>query len=38
MSPEDRQTLGTRLLYSSDGLLYVTADHYVTASSVGRWK
>ena len=29
---------GTRLLYSSDGLLYVTADHYKTVQSIGRWK
>lgn len=30
--------LGTRLLYSSDGLLYITTDHYKTATSVGTWK
>lgn len=29
---------GDRLLYSSDGLLYVTADHYKTAHPVGTWK
>ncbi|WP_214216004.1 ribonuclease domain-containing protein [Rosenbergiella epipactidis] len=29
---------GTRLLYSSDGLLYITTDHYKTATSVGTWK
>ncbi|CAB3749046.1 hemagglutinin repeat-containing protein [Paraburkholderia humisilvae] len=28
----------SRLLYSSDGLLYVTADHYKTAISIGLWK
>ncbi|EHP42653.1 guanine-specific ribonuclease N1 and T1 [Cupriavidus basilensis OR16] len=30
--------LGTRLLYSSDGLLYITADHYKTAVKIGVWK
>lgn len=29
---------GTRLLYSDDGLLYVTADHYGTAQYIGRYK
>ena len=29
---------GTRLLYSSDGLLYITTDHYKTATSIGKWK
>jgi Flp pilus assembly pilin Flp len=29
---------GTRLLYSDDGLLYVTFDHYETAEYIGRWK
>ncbi|WP_421171417.1 VENN motif pre-toxin domain-containing protein [Aeromonas dhakensis] len=29
---------GTRLLYSSDGLLYITTDHYNTATSIGKWK
>lgn len=29
---------GTRLLYSNDGLLYVTYDHYKTAFSIGAWK
>ncbi len=29
---------GTRLLYSSDGLLYVTSDHYKSVVSVGKWK
>ncbi|HEF0122193.1 TPA: hemagglutinin repeat-containing protein [Citrobacter youngae] len=29
---------GTRLLYSNDGLLYITTDHYETATSIGRWK
>lgn len=29
---------GTRLLYSSDGLLYITSDHYKTAVPIGNWK
>lgn len=29
---------GTRLLYSDDGLLYITTDHYRTATSIGTWK
>ncbi|MBI4997202.1 MAG: hypothetical protein HZC22_09955 [Rhodocyclales bacterium] len=29
---------GTRLLYSSDGLLYITTDHYKTATKIGTWK
>ncbi|MBK4717172.1 ribonuclease domain-containing protein, partial [Tenebrionibacter intestinalis] len=29
---------GTRLLYSDDGLLYITTDHYETATSIGKWK
>jgi hypothetical protein len=29
---------GTRLLYSTDGLLYVTTDHYITAHHIGKWK
>ncbi|RNM02887.1 ribonuclease [Dickeya undicola] len=29
---------GTRLLYSNDGLLYITTDHYETATSIGKWK
>ncbi len=28
----------SRLLYSSDGLLYVTPDHYKTMVPIGRWK
>jgi filamentous hemagglutinin len=28
----------SRLLYSSDGLLYVTSDHYQTMIPIGRWK
>ncbi|WP_252362866.1 ribonuclease domain-containing protein [Citrobacter sp. TBCS-15] len=28
---------GTRLLYSSDGLTYITSDHYDTAQELGRW-
>nr|WP_230850088.1 ribonuclease domain-containing protein [Ralstonia solanacearum] len=29
---------GTRLLYSSDGLLYITSDHYRSVVPVGRWR
>ncbi|MED7666586.1 guanine-specific ribonuclease N1 and T1 [Pseudomonas moraviensis subsp. stanleyae] len=29
---------GTRLLYSNDGLLYITSDHYETVSPIGKWK
>jgi RHS repeat-associated protein len=29
---------GTRLLYSNDGQLYVTPDHYNTVLPIGRWK
>ena len=29
---------GTRLLYSNDGLLYITTDHYKTTTSIGSWK
>lgn len=29
---------GTRLLYSDDGLLYVTTDHYKTVMHIGFWK
>ena len=29
---------GTRLLYSNDGLLYITHDHYKTAHFIGGWK
>ncbi|CNG45175.1 ribonuclease domain-containing protein [Yersinia frederiksenii] len=29
---------GTRLLYSNDGLLYITTDHYKTVAPVGTWK
>jgi hypothetical protein len=29
---------GTRLLYSNDGLLYVTPDHYESVHLIGRWK
>ncbi|MDU7839454.1 MAG: ribonuclease domain-containing protein [Pantoea sp.] len=29
---------GTRLLYSDDGLLYITTDHYETVTSIGKWK
>ncbi|TNH20989.1 hypothetical protein FHQ29_11040 [Testudinibacter sp. TR-2022] len=30
--------LGTRLLYSNDGLLYMTTDHYKTFKELGNWK
>ncbi|VUT03212.1 Ribonuclease [Klebsiella spallanzanii] len=36
MSRSNQQ--GTRILYSNDGLLYVTTDHYTTVTSIGRWK
>lgn len=29
---------GTRLVYSNDGLLYVTYDHYETVHAIGTWK
>ena len=29
---------GTRLLYSNDGLLYITTDHYKTVAPIGNWK
>ncbi|SUX53811.1 VENN motif pre-toxin domain-containing protein [Chromobacterium vaccinii] len=29
---------GTRLLYSNDGLLYITVDHYDSVTSIGKWK
>ena len=29
---------GTRLLYSNDGLIFITTDHYKTFKDVGRWK
>ena len=29
---------GTRLLYSDDGLLYITSDHYETVTPIGKWK
>lgn len=29
---------GTRLLYSNDGLLYITTDHYKTVTNIGTWK
>lgn len=29
---------GTRLLYSDDGLLYITTDHYETVTSIGKGK
>lgn len=29
---------GTRLLYSNDGLLYITTDHYISAIQIGTWK
>lgn len=29
---------GTRLVYSNDGLLYITTDHYETVIKIGNWK
>lgn len=29
---------GRRLLYSNDGLLYITYDHYKTVHKIGKWK
>ncbi len=29
---------GTRMLYSSDGLIYMTTDHYTTPLEIGRWR
>jgi RHS repeat-associated protein len=29
---------GTRLLYSNDGQMYVTYDHYQTVHNIGTWK
>jgi len=29
---------GTRLLYSNDGLLFITNDHYNSVHGIGRWK
>ena len=29
---------GIRLLYSNDGLIFITTDHYKTFKDVGRWK
>ncbi|WP_051940577.1 ribonuclease domain-containing protein, partial [Stenoxybacter acetivorans] len=29
---------GTRLVYSNDGLMYITRDHYETVISIGKWK
>lgn len=29
---------GTRLLYSNDGLLYITTDHYDSVAPIGKWK
>lgn len=29
---------GTRFLYSNDGLLYITTDHYETVLPIGKWK
>jgi len=28
----------TRLLYSNDGLLYITTDHYISVIQIGTWK
>ena len=29
---------GTRLLYSNDGQLYITSDHYKSVTKIGTWK
>lgn len=29
---------GTRLVYSNDGLIYITNDHYKTVNFIGKWK
>lgn len=29
---------GKKLLYSNDGLLYITTDYYETTTSIGKWK
>ena len=29
---------GTRLLYSNDGLLFITSDHYKSFKEIGKWK
>lgn len=29
---------GTRLLYSNDGLLFITTDHYQSFKEIGKWK
>lgn len=29
---------GTRLLYTNDGLLYITTNYYKTVSPIGLWK
>ncbi|MFQ1050095.1 ribonuclease domain-containing protein [Avibacterium paragallinarum] len=29
---------GTRLLYSNDGLLFITNDHYESFKDIGKWK
>lgn len=29
---------GTRLLYSNDGLLFITTDHYESFKEIGKWK
>lgn len=29
---------GTRLVYSSDGLMYITYDHYESVYYIGKWK
>jgi len=38
MSRSNASQLASRLLYSSDGLLYVTPDHYGSFVPVGTWK
>ena len=41
MSRSNPKNPGTRLLYSNDGLLYVSTDHYLTSEGmnfIGKWK
>jgi len=38
MSRSNASQPASRLLYSSDGLLYVTPDHYGSFVPVGTWK
>ena len=29
---------GTRLIYSNDGMLFITTDHYESFKDIGQWK